>query len=113
MLATQLGSILMFLAGIALLTGLLMRRSYRHFGGRRQKFDTRPIDAQPRPPKTPNIAMHDSATTLERQKVELAQMSRDVNGQLDTKILILRDLIARSEKQIERMEELLGKGEKV
>lgn len=107
MLAMQLGSILMFLAGIALLTALLMRRSYRYFGGKKRGFDPRPIDAQPRPTKAWEGAMNDSAAMVERQQVELAQMSRDVNGQIDTKIMILRELIARSEKQIERMEELL------
>ncbi|WP_442482799.1 hypothetical protein [Aeoliella sp. SH292] len=113
MLAMQLGSILMFLAGIALLTALLMRRSYRYFGGRKRRFDTRPIDAQPRPKSKWDGAMHDSMAVIEQQQVELAQLSRDVNGQLDTKILILRELIARSEKQIERMEELLREGQKM
>ncbi|MCO6043632.1 hypothetical protein NG895_06905 [Aeoliella sp. ICT_H6.2] len=113
MFGDQLGPILMFLLGIALLTSILLRRTYRQVGRRRKGFDNRPIDAQPRPKTEWDGAKHDSVAVIEKQKVQLAQMSRDVNGQLDTKIMILRDLIARSEQQIERLEELLGETQNV
>lgn len=108
MFGEQLGPILMFLLGISLLTSILLRKSYGQIGRRRKAYDSRPIDAQPRPKTEWDGAKHDSIAVIEREKVQLAQMSRDVNGQLDTKIMILRDLLARSEEQIDRLEELLG-----
>ena len=111
MLVAQLGSILMFIAGIALLTMILLRRTYRQLGRGRRKFDSRPIDAQPRPSARWDGAQGDSVAVIERQKVELAELSRDVNGQLDTKIMVLRELIAQSEQQIVRMEQLLQESE--
>ena len=39
--------------------------------------------------------------------VEMAEVARDLNGQLTTKMIVLEQLIADSQKQIERMEELL------
>lgn len=112
MVLAQLGSILMFIAGIALLTMILLRRTYRQLGGRqRRKFDSRPIDTQPRPTHRWDGAMADTSAVIERQKVELAEISRDVNGQLDTKIMVLRELIAQSQQQINRLEALLGETE--
>ncbi|WP_425395673.1 hypothetical protein [Aeoliella sp.] len=108
MFGDQFVPVLMFLLGIALLTSILLRRTYRQLGRRRKAYDSRPIDAQPRPKTEWDGAKHDSMAVIEKQKVQLEQMSRDVNGQLDTKIMILRDLIAQSEQQIARLEELVG-----
>lgn len=99
---------LMFIAGAALLTWLMVRRSFRRLGPRNRKSDSRPIDAQPRPTDPWSGAHRDAAAVLERQKVELAEFARDTHGQIDTKILVLRELIAQSERQIERLERLLA-----
>ena len=107
----QLGPIVMFIAGIALMTAILLRRTYRQVGRRKRRFDNRPIDAQPRPHSEWDGAKHDRAAVIERQQVELAEMSRDVNGQLDTKIMILRELMAQSQQQIDRLEQLLQEAE--
>ncbi|QDU58560.1 hypothetical protein [Aeoliella mucimassa] len=110
MLLAQFAPILMFVAGIALMTMILLRRTYRTIG-RRRKFDSRPIDAQPRPKSEWDGAKADSTAVIERQRVELAEMSRDVNGQLDTKIMILRELMTQSQQQITRLEQLLQESE--
>lgn len=107
MVVAQLGPILMFIAGISLLTAILLRRTYRQLGRGRRQFDSRPIDAQHRPTDQWDGAKADTTAVIERQKVELAELSRDVNGQLDTKIMVLRELIARSQQQIDQMEALL------
>jgi len=39
----------------------------------------------------------------------MADMARDINGQLTTKMIVLEQLIVDSQKQIERMEELLDR----
>ena len=41
------------------------------------------------------------------------EMSRDLNGQLNTKIIVLEQLISQSQQQIERMEQLLEEAESV
>ena len=103
MLVAQLGPILLFIAGIGLLTAILLRRTYRQLGRRGRKYDNRPIDAQPRPNHRWDGAKADTVAVIERQKVELAELSRDVNGQLDTKIMMLRELIAQSQRHKHRL----------
>jgi hypothetical protein len=41
------------------------------------------------------------------------EMSRDLNGQLNSKMLVLEQLIAQSQRQIERMEQLIEATESV
>jgi hypothetical protein len=98
--------LLMFMAGVALVAWILMRRGFVR-GARRKAYDSRPIDAQPRPASEWSGAYSDSAALAERQKVELAEFSREANAQIDTKILVLRELMRQSEQQIERMQKLL------
>lgn len=100
-------SILMFLAGAGVVAWVLLRRGFRRSGGRK-KYDSRPIDTQPRPTSEWSGAYSDASAQIERQKVELAEFSRDVNGQIDTKILILRELVRQSDERIRRMEDLLA-----
>lgn len=99
--------LLMFMAGAALVSWILLRRGLLRGKGKR-KFDSRPIDVQERPTTEWSGAYSDGSALIDRQKVELAQLSRDVNGQLDSKILVLRELIQQSERQIREMEELLA-----
>ncbi|MGI9456975.1 MAG: hypothetical protein ACR2NU_10455 [Aeoliella sp.] len=105
--ATQFQAILMFIAGIALLTMILLRRTYRQIGRHRKRYDARPIDSQPRPESEWSDAKSDVPAVIERQKVELADLSREVHGQIDSKVMVLRELIVQSQHQIARMEELL------
>lgn len=99
--------LLMFLAGFSIVAWILMRRSLLR-GTQRRKFDSRPIDTQPRPTSEWSGAYNDASAKLERQKVELAEFTRDANGQIDSKVLVLRELIRQSDEQIRRMEELLA-----
>ena len=99
--------LLMFMAGVALVAWVLMRRGFARGRGRK-KTDSRPLATQPRPTTPWSGAHNDPAAILERQRVELAEFSREVNGQIDTKLLVLRELIAQSDRQIRRMEELLA-----
>jgi hypothetical protein len=103
----------MFLAGCALLTAILLRRSYRYFGRRRgsNKNETA-IDHQPRPTDAWSGMQKDVAAHLQRQEVELFDFARDVAGQLDSKMRVLQQLIAESNQQIERMEQLLDDAER-
>lgn len=104
----QLLPIVLFLAGLALMTTILMRRFYRQVGRRRKTYDSRPIDTQPRPQSKWSGIQADFGASIARQEVELAELSRDVNAQIDTKVMVLRELVSQSQAQIARMEELLA-----
>ncbi len=106
-LLASIHAVWMFLAGVGLLTFILMKRSYRYFSRPRRKRNDRPIELQPRPKGPWDGAQHDTMAHIERQKVEMFEMSRDLNGQLNSKIIVLEKLIADSQRQITRMEALL------
>ena len=107
-LLADIHAVWMFLAGVGLLTFILMKRSYRYFSRPRRKRNDKPIELQPRPKGPWDGVQHDTMAHIERQKVEMFEMSRDLNGQLNSKIIVLEKLIADSQRQITRMEALLA-----
>jgi hypothetical protein len=107
MLVAQMNTSWMLFAGCALLTVILLRRVYRRMG-RRQKSSTAPIERIERPKGPWDGAQRDALAQVERQKVEMHEMSRDLNGQLSSRILVLEKLIGDSQRQIERLEKLLA-----
>jgi len=102
-----------FLAGVALLTWILMKRSFRYFGHHRRNNKTAPIERVPRPANKWDGVQRDVLAQVERQKVEMHEMTRDLNGQLSSKIIILEQLIADSQRQIDRLEQLLEQSEQI
>lgn len=110
-LSPELRGSLMFLAGVALITILLVRKTYRRMGRGRAKLTGGrgpAIQAQPRPADAWDGAYRDASAHIQREKVELHEMARDVNGQLTSKIIMLEQLIETSSGQIQRMEQLLA-----
>ncbi|MEO1495919.1 MAG: hypothetical protein AAFV43_02090 [Planctomycetota bacterium] len=103
---SQLPSIL-FAAGCGLLAMILLRRSYRYFGKRTRGGSGPAIAAQPRPTGPWDGAKRDAAARLDRERVELHELARDLMGQLDSKTRVLNQLVAQSQQQIERLEVLL------
>lgn len=101
----------LFALGCGLLTAILLRRSYKYFGSRPKKSKG-PIEKQPRPTGPWSGAYSDAQARFDRQQVELHELARELKGQLDSKIMILQELVARSERQIERLETLLDEAEK-
>ncbi len=108
-LLANLTPLLMFLAGAGLLTFILMKRASRYFGRSRRRRDQGPIELQPRPTSKWDGAQKDTLAHIEREKVEMHEMARDLNGQLTSRIIVLEQLIAESGQQIKRMEELMQK----
>ncbi len=106
-LLASIHAVWMFLVGIGLLTFILMKRSYGYFSRPRRKRNDKPIELQPRPKGPWDGAQHDAMAHVERHKVEMYEMARDINGQLSSKIIVLEKLIADSQRQITRMETLL------
>ena len=100
-----------FAAGCALLTWILLKRSYKYFGKPRGKRLIQGIEEQHRPTSEWDGAKSDAMARIERREVEMQEMTRDLKGELNSKIIILEKLIADSQRQIERMEELIEKAE--
>lgn len=99
-----------FFAGCALLTFILLKRTYRRIGGRK-KNDSAPIERIQRPKNQWDGAQRDALAVVERQKVEMYDMSRDLNGELSSRILVLEQLVGESQKQIDRLEQLLAEAQ--
>jgi hypothetical protein len=94
----NVGAAFMMLAGCVLFVYVLMRKSHLQ---KQQQHGTTISSEMPRLART-----HNTWKTSDNG-VEVADMARDINGQLTTKMIVLEQLIADSQKQIERMEELL------
>ena len=107
-LVAKFDPVWMFVAGCALLTYVLLRRSYRYFGSARNRKQGPYLERLPRPKSAWDGMPRDAAAQIERQKVELYDMSRELNAELSSRIVILEQLIADSGQQIERMESLLA-----
>jgi len=101
----------MFLAGCMLLTFILLKRSYRYFGRRNRGRNSSAIEALPRPRTQWDGAQRDTLAQVEQQKVEMHEMSRDLNGQLASRIIVLEQLIRESQQKIDQLEQLLVKSE--
>jgi len=52
-------------------------------------------------------AQQDAAAMIDRQRVELCELARDLAGQIDSKIIVLQQLLAESQRQIDRLERRL------
>ena len=107
LLANTAFAILMLLAGCAVLLSILLRRSYRYFGRQSKSRVITGLEHLPRPKSQWEGVYHDVDATIDRHEVEMAEMVRDMTGQLNTKIYVLEQLISESQQQIDRMEELL------
>lgn len=89
----ELGPSLMLFAGLALICGVLLRRSFR-------------TSSRSRAASTSNAAV-ELPRLVDREQVELSELGREIVGQIDSKLIVLQELIAQSERQVERMEGLL------
>jgi hypothetical protein len=107
-LLANITAVWLFLAGVGLLAFILMRRSYRYFGKPSRRRNESALDLQPRPKGPWDGAQHDAMARIDREKVEMFEMARDLNGQLSSRIIVLEKLIADSQRQIKRMEELVA-----
>ena len=94
----NVGAAFMMLAGCVLFVYMLMRKSHLQ---KQQQRESTIVSEMPRLARTPKTWQTSD------NGVEMADMARDINGQLTTKMIVLEQLIADSQKQIERMEELL------
>ncbi len=97
----------MFALGCGLLVAILLRRSWRQSGKRARGGSGPALDAQARPKHTWDGAEQDAAARFDRQQVELNDLARDLTGQIDSKLVLLQQLLAQSDERIQRLETLL------
>lgn len=103
----------MLAAGAALLTFLLMRKrsQWRVDRSARRRPETGP-DVELPPPPAPWTGPSRDASA-DRAQVELHELARELRGQLDSKIIVLNELVAQSQRQIERLETLLEEAREI
>ena len=99
-LFANVGAAFMMLAGCVLFVYVLMRKAHLQ---KQQQRESTIVSEMPRLARTPKTWQTSD------NGVEMADMARDINGQLTTKMIVLEQLIADSQKQIERIEELLNR----
>jgi len=98
--------IYLFVAGCAVAAWVLLRRRGRmRRGGRR---NVNHLEHLHRPTNPWDGAQHDAIAMGERRQVELHDLARDVSGQIDSKMMLLAQLMAQSQRQIDRLEALLA-----
>ncbi|MEX0937514.1 MAG: hypothetical protein WDZ59_06605 [Pirellulales bacterium] len=102
---SELTSALPWLLILVGATAYLLRRSYRRFGPSR---DASPIAYVPRPGKGAAAQPSDPLAEIIRQEVHLHDAARELNARLDSKTSVLLHLVDRAEKQIQRLEALVG-----
>jgi hypothetical protein len=102
----------MFLAGIALLALVLLRRIYRHYGRRRPAAKGRDayLATSPRP-ASDRRSLSSAPPELLRWHVEMHETARDLSAQLDSKMRVLQLLIGQARQEADRLERLLDHGE--
>jgi len=100
-----------FAAGCALLTAILLRRAYRLSGKRARPGSGGPLAKQHRPTSKWDGVRQDAEARSARQQVELHEFARDTKAQIDSKMILLQELIAKSDQQIERLEQLVEQAE--
>jgi len=98
----------LFLVALAMMIVILLRRSHRKLGRRKQ--DESPIVQIPRPKheKRSHDALDAPADVL-RWEVQMHETARDLSGQLDSKMSALLALIADADRAAARLETALGR----
>ena len=97
---------ILFVVGIVLLAYFMMRITMRRVARSRQK-SRQPI--KDRIGQNLQSHTHESMSRMNELMASLADLSRQINGQIDTRLAKLQILIRDADRMIKRLEELIGK----
>lgn len=100
---SQMDPIYLFVAGCAVAVWVFFR--HRRRSGRR---DAVHLEHLHRPTGPWDGAEQDAVAMAERRQVELCELARDVSGRIDSKMMLLQQLMSQSQQQIDRLEGLLA-----
>ncbi len=94
---------------MGLLIMMLWRRSSRHFGrgGKAYEAPHRVSKLQ----DDRDLALADAPPEINRWQVEMYELSREMKGELDTKMAVLQILIRNASEAAERLEQALAQAE--
>lgn len=97
----------LLLVGLALLTFILLRRSYRYYR-RKKKEDKKNVVAeiQRRGEKSEprrDLPLIDAPVELTRWHVEMHEVARDINAELNSKMISMQALIRLADEATQRM----------
>ncbi len=95
---------LLWLAALAVVTALLLRRTYRRLGRRRK---AEPALARVPRPASERRQLSDAPPEIARYEVQLHETARELTAVLDSKMVALNCLIAQAQAKIDRLESLL------
>ena len=102
---------LAFCVALLIAIVILLRRSHRYFGRRGQ--DQAPVVHVSETKGLSVSAADDAGARLIREEVRMHETARELSAQLDSKISILEYLTGTAQQQIDRLEELIEKAERI
>jgi hypothetical protein len=109
LLAQIEGTTLLFLAGLVLTCGVLLFRTHRQLSGHPKTSMPSPSTfSQPRPPSVPAHRL-DAPREVRQWEVEMHDLARELQAQLDSKIAILEHLIHDANQQADRLESAIDR----
>ncbi len=97
---------LYLLAGVIILTAVLLRRSYRRFG-RRSRRKNPDVLKSLREHLQIDVEQIDASAAIDRREIELFTLYRDCAARLDNKIIAIEHLLRQSEEIADRLDRLL------
>ena len=106
----------LFLAGLLLMTVVLMRRWLRYYGwrgrgGRRERLSAAGPQRESGPSDT--LRLVDAPPEILRWSVEMQETARDLKAELDSKIGVLQALVQLARLEADRLEALVQQGQEV
>jgi hypothetical protein len=113
LLAQIEGTTILFLAGVALTSAVLLFRTQRQLSSRPKTEMPSPASfSQPRPQAAPAHRL-DAPRDMQQWEVEMHDLARELQAQLDSKIAILEHLIRDATQQADRLEAAIDRAEKL
>ena len=107
------GTTILFLAGLVLTCGVLLFRTHRQLGGRAKAEIPSPASFS-RPIASTTLAHRlDAPAELRRWEVEMHDLARELQAQLDSKIAILQHLVGDAQQQASRLEAAIAHAEQL
>lgn len=100
MLVAEINPTMLFMLGALLIVSVMLRRAMRALSRDASASDC----ALPREPTTAGPRVSGATDELARWEIRMHELSRDLSGQLDTKIIVVEQLLRRVEQQTARLE---------
>jgi hypothetical protein len=102
----------MLALGLALLTWILLRRSYRYLG-RARRGSTSAMETVARPRHPSRQPLDDAPSELLRWQVEMHETARDLKAELDTKVSVVRQLLQMAAEQQQMLQHTIARAEQL